>query len=140
MARRRLSISEPRATVITTVLLRVRVSRHDTNVIRPTTSSRLVTGRARSYGLARAEARRRALAVGKESINLVAMKQGYNSRLDESLGARHGKKSQSMKSRRNESKGASKASGKNAYGGDHSMEETRRVNNVKSHLSSCIRK
>ena len=28
------------------------------------------------------------------------MKQGYNARLDESLGARHGKKSQSFKSRR----------------------------------------
>ena len=27
-------------------------------------------------------------------------KQGYNSRLDESLGAKHGKKSQSMKDRR----------------------------------------
>ena len=68
------------------------------------------------------------------------MKQGYNSRLDESLGARNGKKSQSMASRRNESKGASKAAGKNAYGGDGSMEETRRVNGVKSHLSSCIGK
>ena len=33
------------------------------------------------------------------------MKQGYNSRLDESLGSRNGKKSQSYKSRRNESKG-----------------------------------
>ena len=32
-------------------------------------------------------------------------KQGYNSRLDDSLGTRNGKKSQSMKSRRNESKG-----------------------------------
>ena len=32
-------------------------------------------------------------------------KQGYNSRLDESLGAKHGKKSQSMKSRRDESEG-----------------------------------
>ena len=33
------------------------------------------------------------------------MKQGYNDRLDESMGARSGKKSQSMKSRRDESKG-----------------------------------
>ena len=32
------------------------------------------------------------------------MKQGYNDRLDESLGARNGKKSQSMKSRRDESR------------------------------------
>jgi hypothetical protein len=35
-------------------------------------------------------------------------KQGYNSRLDESLGARHGKKSQSFKDRRDESKAMSK--------------------------------
>ena len=32
------------------------------------------------------------------------MKQGYNARLDESLGAKNGKKSQSLKSRRDESK------------------------------------
>ena len=31
-------------------------------------------------------------------------KQGYNDRLDESLGARNGKKSQSFKARRDESK------------------------------------
>ena len=37
-------------------------------------------------------------------------KQGYNSRLDESLGAKHGKKSQSMKDRRDESKAMSKKS------------------------------
>ena len=30
------------------------------------------------------------------------MKQGYNDRLDESLGSRNGKKSQSMKDRRDE--------------------------------------
>ena len=33
-------------------------------------------------------------------------KQGYNARLDESMGARNGKKSQSMKDRRDESRGA----------------------------------
>ena len=38
-----------------------------------------------------------------------AKTQGYNDRLDESLGARDGKKSQSFKDRRDESKGASKA-------------------------------
>ena len=43
-------------------------------------------------------------------------KQGYNARLDESLGARNGKKSQSMKARRNESKGAKKAAGKKTGG------------------------
>jgi len=41
--------------------------------------------------------------------------QGYNARLDESLGARNGKKSQSFKSRRDESKGMEKAMGKRAY-------------------------
>mgnify|MGYP003628467233 FL=1 len=48
-------------------------------------------------------------------------KQGYNSRLDESLGAKHGKKSQSMKSRRHESEGMEKSSGKRKYAGDKSM-------------------
>jgi|TARA_B100001093_G_scaffold497522_1_gene544547 hypothetical protein len=48
------------------------------------------------------------------------MKQGYNSRLNESLGARNGKKSQSLKSRRDESKGMEKASGKRAYSGNKS--------------------
>lgn len=45
-------------------------------------------------------------------------KQGYNSRLDESLGAKNGKKSQSMKSRRDESKGMEKSMGKKAYSGN----------------------
>ena len=40
---------------------------------------------------------------------MAAKKQGYNARLDESLGARNGKKSQPMKMRRKESKGAKKA-------------------------------
>jgi len=48
-------------------------------------------------------------------------KQGYNSRLDESLGARNGKKKQSMKSRRDESKGMSKKMYGHAYGADKSM-------------------
>ena len=45
-------------------------------------------------------------------------KQGYDARLDESLGERRGKestKSQSYKARRDESKGAEKAAGKRAY-------------------------
>ena len=49
------------------------------------------------------------------------MKQGYNARLDESLGSRNGKKSQSMKSRRNESKAMSKKMYGHAYGADKSM-------------------
>lgn len=52
-------------------------------------------------------------------------KQGYNARLDESLGARKGKESskkESMKDRRDESKGIEKASGKKAYSGDKHMD------------------
>ena len=52
--------------------------------------------------------------------------QGYNARLDESLGARDGKestKSQSMKSRRDESKGMEKAMGKRAYSSVGTMDK-----------------
>ena len=50
-------------------------------------------------------------------------KQGYNARLDESLGARDGKKSQSFKDRRDESKGAEKAAGKRAYSAVSTMDK-----------------
>jgi hypothetical protein len=52
-----------------------------------------------------------------------AKKQGYNDRLDESLGARDGKKSQSFKDRRDESKGAEKAAGKRAYSAVSTMDK-----------------
>ena len=52
-----------------------------------------------------------------------AKKQGYNARLDESLGARRGKKSQSFKDRRDESKGAEKAAGKRAYSAVSTMDK-----------------
>ena len=69
------------------------------------------------------------------------MKQGYNSRLDESLGAKHGKKSQSMKARRDESKAMSKKIYGHAYGGDHSMKyEKHYPSSVKGHLSGLIKK
>ena len=49
--------------------------------------------------------------------------QGYDDRLDESLGMRNkGKKKQSMKDRRDESKGEEKAMGKRPYSGDKSMD------------------
>ena len=51
-------------------------------------------------------------------------KQGYNDRLDESLGARDGKKSQSFKDRRDESKGAEKAAGKRAYSAVSTMDKS----------------
>mgnify|MGYP003124284494 FL=1 len=53
-------------------------------------------------------------------------KQGYNDRLDESLGMRDGKesgKSQSFKSRRDESKGMEKAMGKRAYSSVGTMDK-----------------
>ena len=56
-------------------------------------------------------------------------KQGYNARLDESLGMRKGKassKKQSMKSRRDESKGMAKKVGKKrAYGAVKTMDKKR---------------
>tara|TARA_B100001094_G_scaffold327479_1_gene385791 strand:- start:147 stop:728 length:582 start_codon:yes stop_codon:yes gene_type:complete len=51
------------------------------------------------------------------------MKQGYNSRLDESLGARNGKKTQSLKDRRDESKGANKGAGNRAYSSVSTMDK-----------------
>ena len=51
-------------------------------------------------------------------------KQGYNARLDESIGMKHrGAKSQSMKSRRDESKGMAKAMTGHAYSGDANMDK-----------------
>ena len=48
------------------------------------------------------------------------MKQGYNARLDDSLGAKHGKKSQGMKARRDESEGMEKSMGKRKFSGNKS--------------------
>ena len=48
------------------------------------------------------------------------MKQGYNARLDDSLGAKHGKKSQDMKSRRDESEGMEKSMGRRKFSGNKS--------------------
>ena len=53
------------------------------------------------------------------------MAQGYNARLDDALGARHGKKSQSMKARRNESKGMEKKLGKATFAGNKSSSQRR---------------
>ena len=69
-----------------------------------------------------ADARGRAMKSGGATKKAKG-KQGYNARLDESLGMRKGKastKSQSYKSRRDESKGMKKAAGKKAYSGNRS--------------------
>ena len=70
------------------------------------------------------------------------MAQGYNSRLDESLGNKHkGTHSQSLKDRRDESKAMSKKIYGHAYGGDHSMKyEKHYPSSVKGHLSGLIKK
>ena len=67
--------------------------------------------------------------------------QGYNARLDESIGMKHrGAKKQSMKSRRDESKGMAKAMTGHAYSGDHSMGDKHYPKSVKGHLGKLIRK
>ena len=67
------------------------------------------------------------------------MKQGYNAWLDESLGMKHrGAKKQSMKDRRDESKGMAKAMTGHAYSGDHSMDKHYPAS-VKEHLGRLIR-
>ena len=56
--------------------------------------------------------------------------QGYNARLDESLGMRNGaenKFSQSLKDRRDESKGMSKAITGRAYSGVKSMDKSTHI-------------
>jgi hypothetical protein len=49
------------------------------------------------------------------------MKQGYNARLADALGMKHGKKKQSMKAREHESEGMEKEMGNRKYSGDKSM-------------------
>ena len=72
----------------------------------------------------------------------VKYSQGYNAKLDDSLGAKHGKKSQSMKERRDESEAMSKKMYGHKYGGDHSMayESHSETGSVKAHLSGLIKK
>ena len=69
------------------------------------------------------------------------MKQGYNARLDESIGMKHkGAHKQSMKDRRDESKGMAKSMTGHAYSGDHSMGDKHYPKSVKNHLGGLIRK
>lgn len=70
------------------------------------------------------------------------MAQGYNDRLDESLGNKHkGAHQQSMKDRRDESKGMAKKMTGHAYSGNHSMKEDKGYpKSVKGHLGKLIKK
>lgn len=55
-------------------------------------------------------------------VNIKTMKkQGFNSKMDESLGARKGKKTQTMKDRRDESKAMNKKMTGKAYSSVKSM-------------------
>ena len=54
------------------------------------------------------------------------MKQGYNSRMDESLGARNGKKKQSLKSRRDESKVMNKLNKGKAFASVGTMDKPKK--------------
>lgn len=51
------------------------------------------------------------------------MKQGYNARLDDSLGAKHGSKSQSEKDRRDESEAMEKKDSKPKFSGNKSSSQ-----------------
>ena len=66
----------------------------------------------------------RSLKGSKNNNGKNMRKQGYNDKLDESLGARKkGKKKQTLKSRRDESKGMEKAEGKRAYAAVKTMDK-----------------
>ena len=72
-------------------------------------------------------------------------KQGYNARLDESLGAKHkGPHKQSLKDRRHESEAMEKKIYDHKFGSDSKMsyrhDHPAHVNGVKSHISSLIKK
>tara|TARA_R110000824_G_scaffold21748_11_gene80801 strand:- start:6297 stop:6500 length:204 start_codon:yes stop_codon:yes gene_type:complete len=64
-------------------------------------------------------------------------RQGYNSRLDESLGAKHGRKSQNYRDRRHESEAMQKT---HKYGGDASMDKMPFKNKDISYLKTRKRR
>ena len=68
--------------------------------------------------------------------------QGYNARLDDSIGSKHnGPHSQSLKDRRDESKGMAKKETGHAYSGNHSMKEDKHYpSSVHSHLGKLFSK
>ena len=76
----------------------------------------------------------------KKDVVKEAKKQGYNDELDDSEGAKHGKKKQDMKQRRADSENAEKADGKRKFAGDSKMKEELReayaaVKTLKSELN-----
>jgi hypothetical protein len=65
--------------------------------------------------------------VGPGGMKKGGLAQGYDDRLDESLGAKHGKKKQSLKSRRAESKGMEKSMNRKAYASVGTMDKKSRA-------------
>ena len=62
-------------------------------------------------------------------------KQGYDARLDDAEGAKHGKKKQDMKQRRADSENMEKARGKRKFAGDSKMKEE--MDDVKKELKEA---
>jgi ribosomal protein L25 (general stress protein Ctc) len=71
-------------------------------------------------------------AMKKDKSPAKKKKQGYNARLDDSLGSKNGKKSQSMKDRRDESEGMEKSKGNRKFSGNKSAD--RKVKKVAKKL------
>ena len=65
-------------------------------------------------------------------------KQGYNDRLDESMGERNGPAMQGMQARRDESKGMERSSGRTPYSGDKAMPRMKKGGSVRG--SGCATK
>ena len=75
-----------------------------------------------------------------EAKEEIEEKQGYDARLDDAEGAKHGKKKQDMKQRRADSENMEKADGKRKFAGDSKMKEELReayatVKTLKSELN-----
>jgi hypothetical protein len=59
------------------------------------------------------------------SVDINEKKQGYNDKLDDAEGAKHGKKKQDMKQRRADSENMEKADGKRKFAGDSKMDKVK---------------
>jgi hypothetical protein len=68
------------------------------------------------------------------------MKQGYNARLDDSLGAKHGSKTQDMRARRHESEGMEKSMDRRKFSGNKSSAQGRPegVHKVLKHMNADL--
>ena len=68
------------------------------------------------------------------------MGQGYNARLDDSLGAKHGSKTQDMRARRHESEGMEKSMDRRKFSGNKSSAQGRPegVHKVLKHMNADL--